>query len=72
MDRKHLSEVPYEIKQIRALDRIDNLLEMTDASADFKKLYAEESLLLADVLGPGALVDDLRCIARNMKDSVII
>lgn len=72
MDRKHLSEVPFEIKQIKALDRMDNLLEMTGASADFKKLYIEESLLLADALGTGALVDELRSIARNMKDSVII
>lgn len=70
LDRKHLSDVPAEVKQIKAIDRIDNLLEMTDSPADFKRLYAEESLLLADALGTGPLVDDLRAIARRMKESV--
>lgn len=70
MDRKHLSEAPVQVKQIKALDRIDNLLEMTDAPADFKKLYAEESLLLADALGEGPLVDELRALAGKIKGSV--
>jgi (p)ppGpp synthase/HD superfamily hydrolase len=70
LDRKHLSEVPFEIKQIKAIDRIDNLLEISGATTDFKKLYAEESMLLADVLGTGPLVDELRSIARNLKESV--
>ena len=69
LDRKHLSEVPAEIKLIKAIDRIDNLLEMSGAPADFKKSYAEESLLLADVLGTGSLVDELRMIAMKMKES---
>jgi (p)ppGpp synthase/HD superfamily hydrolase len=67
LDRKHLSEIPDEVKQIKALDRIDNLLEMNEAPEDFKKLYAEESLLLADALGSGPLVDDLRAIAMKIK-----
>src|SRR4029079_8776642 len=67
LDRKHLSEVPEEVKLIQTLDRIDNLLEMTDAPSDFCKLYAEESLLLADVLGTSPIVDDLRTIAKKMK-----
>jgi len=67
MDRKHLSEVPDEVKLIKAIDRIDNLLEMDYAPSDFCKLYAEESLRLADVLGTGPLVDDLRTIANKMK-----
>lgn len=70
LDRKHLSEVPFEIKQIKAIDRIDNLLEIAGAPTDFKKLYAEESLLLADVLGDSPLVHELRSIARNLKESV--
>lgn len=70
MDRKHLAEIPDEVKKIKTLDRIDNLLEMTVASTDFKKTYSEESLLLADVLGTGPLVDELRMIARKMKESV--
>ncbi len=72
LDRKHLAEVPFEVRQIKAIDRIDNLLEIAGASTDFKKLYAEESLLLADVLGDGPLVDELRSIARNLKESVIV
>lgn len=71
LDRKHLSEVPDEVKLIKAIDRIDNLLEMAGASPNFKKLYAEESLLLADALGDGPLIDELRCIARNLKESVL-
>jgi guanosine-3',5'-bis(diphosphate) 3'-pyrophosphohydrolase len=70
MDRDHLSKIPDEVKQIKALDRIDNLLDCMEAPKDFKKLYSQESLLLADVLGTGPLVDELRAIARKMKESV--
>lgn len=70
LDRQRLAEAPIQVKQIKALDRIDNLLELLDAPADFKRLYAEESLLLADVLGSGPLVDELRGIAEKVKDSV--
>lgn len=69
LDRKHLLEVPAEVKLIKAIDRIDNLLEMSGAPADFKKMYAAESLLLADVLGSNPLVDDLRAIAQKMKQA---
>lgn len=70
LDRKHLAEIPAEVKQIKALDRIDNLLDCTGAPVDFKKLYSQESLLLADVLGNGPLVDELRALAQKMKESV--
>lgn len=68
LDRKHLAEIPSEIKLIKAIDRIDNLLEMSGATTDFKRLYSEESLLLADVLGTGPLIDELRAIANKMKE----
>lgn len=68
LDRKHLAEIPPEIKLIKAIDRIDNLLEMSGATTDFKRLYSEESLLLADVLGTGPLIDELRAIANKMKE----
>lgn len=73
MDRRHLSEVPDEVKLIKAIDRMDNLMEMREAPVDFKRLYAEESLLLCDVLSVDGktnfTVDDLRAIARKMKES---
>lgn len=70
LDRKHLEEIPAEVKQIKALDRIDNLLDCAEAPVDFKRLYSQESLLLADVLGSGPLVDELRALAQKMKESV--
>jgi len=70
LDRRHLSEIPAEVKLIKIIDRIDNLMEMVGATNDFKRLYAEESLLLADVLGNGPLIDELRRIAQEMKESV--
>lgn len=69
LDREHISQAPFEVRQIKAIDRLDNLLEMTDAPTDFKKLYAQESVLLADALGEGPLVDELRAVARNIKES---
>lgn len=68
LDRRHLSEVPQEVKLIKAIDRMDNLLEMRGAPADFKRLYAEESLLLAEALGTDPVVDELRRIAQEMKE----
>lgn len=70
MDREHLAKVPDEVKLIKALDRIDNLIDCAPAPADFKRTYSQESLLLADVLGSGPLVDELRAIAQKMKESV--
>lgn len=70
MDREHLAKIPDEVKLIKALDRIDNLLDCMEAPSDFKKLYSQESLLLADVLGSGPLIDELRAIALKMKESV--
>lgn len=70
MDREHLRGAPFEVKQIKLLDRIDNLSEIDDAPTDFKKLYVEESFLLADALGEGPLVDELRAVAGKTKESV--
>lgn len=50
MDREHLANVSPWAKVIKLIDRIDNLREMTQAPDDFKKLYAKESLLLAEAL----------------------
>lgn len=51
MDRDRLAQVSYEVKIIKLLDRIDNVREMTGAPSGFIRIYAEESLLLATVIG---------------------
>lgn len=61
MDRNHLKIAPFRIRVIKALDRLDNLREMGEAAEDFRKIYAEESRLLARALseveaGSGPLV----------------
>lgn len=66
MDRKRLADAPSEIKLIKLLDRIDNLSEMAEAKDDFKKLYAEESILLAETIGAGSLGDELMTIAKDL------
>jgi (p)ppGpp synthase/HD superfamily hydrolase len=51
IDREHLMKQSPEVKMIKMLDRIDNLRDLPGAPAKFKKLYASESLLLAEVVG---------------------
>jgi len=51
IDREHLAAVSREAKLIKLLARIDNLREMAGASANFKRLYAEESAALAETIG---------------------
>lgn len=51
MDRAHLKRAPIEVKWIKMLDRIDNLIDMKGASPDFQKLYGEESILLHEAIG---------------------
>ena len=77
MDRDHLRRVSYWAKVIKALDRIDNLREMEDAPADFKRLYGRESVLLGDVLLAGYshdnllrdLVSELYSLAITLRDT---
>jgi (p)ppGpp synthase/HD superfamily hydrolase len=51
MDRERLVKVSREAKIIKLIDRIDNLRDMFGASVKFVRLYAEESLSLATVIG---------------------
>jgi hypothetical protein len=53
LDWERLSKVSKEAKILKMFDRIDNLREMTNALASFKKLYAEESLELLKAVGDG-------------------
>jgi (p)ppGpp synthase/HD superfamily hydrolase len=50
MDRERIVTISLQAKIIKALDRIDNLREMRDAPADFKKKYFQESRELIAVL----------------------
>ena len=50
MDREHLNKVSFAARIIKLLDRTDNLREMTGADLEFKKKYAQESLLLVECL----------------------
>ncbi len=51
MDREHLATISRPAKLIKLLDRIDNLREVGGASPDFRRLYTQESLLLAEAIG---------------------
>lgn len=73
MDRERLREAPFQVKQIKLLDRIDNLSEMSNAPTEFVKLYVEESLLLAEelvVAGLEELVGELRTVVSRLKEGV--
>lgn len=50
MDRNHLRVAPLEVRVVKAMDRLDNLLEMGGADQSFRAKYSKESLLLADAL----------------------
>lgn len=51
MDRERIANAPNIAKEIKALDRIDNLREMRDAPTDFILIYTEESRDLVDAIG---------------------
>jgi len=51
MDFEYLSSTPPEIKQIKLLDRIDNLREMQGAPDKFGRLYCQESRDLSAAIG---------------------
>ena len=51
MDRDHIAAAPLEARQLKLLDRIDNIREMGGAEPDFARLYAKESGLLLDAIG---------------------
>jgi len=52
MDREHIHSCSYEAQVIKALDRIDNLNEISAAPKDFRELYCQESMLLCKALTP--------------------
>lgn len=74
MDREHLRWAPWEAKIIKMVDRIDNLLDMEGAAWDFRALYAQESIMLADAVGDvdSYLKKDLVDIAQKMKEKAAL
>jgi len=76
MDRVHLSSAPDHIKILKAIDRIDNVRDMALADPDFRKKYANESILLADALLSGKpsetlvkLCSELKALANQLASS---
>lgn len=51
LDRLRLRKVSHEARIIKMIDRIDNLGDMSEADEKFKRIYAEESVLLAEAIG---------------------
>lgn len=66
LDREKLAAAPIEAKQIKLLDRIDNLRELpcTAETAGFFQLYAEESKLLVPIIADGS--PELACELLNV------
>lgn len=62
LDRLHLMNVCNEVKLIKLADRVDNLKGIKDAPEKFRRLYAEESLLL---------LRSLRGINKQLEDEYI-
>ena len=77
MDREHMMKVPERVRIIKAIDRIDNLRDVIRSwdkvSPEYRKMYVNESLLMADALLQGGaseslvrLVEDLRQEANRL------
>lgn len=66
-DRERLKTAPRRAKVVKLIDRIDNLREL-DWSDSFAKVYAEESLLLLEVLKDAdqELAEELRQICHDI------
>lgn len=67
LDREKLAAAPIEAKQIKLLDRIDNLNELPcfPATLSFCKTYAEESDALLQVIG-----DASEPLARELAEAI--
>ncbi len=71
MDREYLAKVSRQAKIIKMLDRIDNLEDLNSRGPEFTVLYAEESQMLAAVIGDAdpQLQKELQCAAsRSVED----
>jgi (p)ppGpp synthase/HD superfamily hydrolase len=68
MDRDHIAKASYWGKVMKCIDRHDNLLDMDLAPLKFKKIYLEESLLLAQVLD--SLEPDLNKLVGDLYETI--
>jgi (p)ppGpp synthase/HD superfamily hydrolase len=59
IDRDRIVLISPNAKLVKCIDRIDNLREMDLSPIGFRRLYADESLRLADVLRSKYLHDEL-------------
>ncbi len=50
MDRERLSRIPMVARIIKAVDRLDNLGDLATGDPAFRRMYASESVALADAL----------------------
>jgi len=71
MDREHVAMVPERVRILKAIDRIDNLRDFMRAgdkvSPKFRRLYAEESRLLADALVQEGASERLLRLVETMR-----
>jgi (p)ppGpp synthase/HD superfamily hydrolase len=71
MDRNHLKVAPYEVRVVKAIDRLDNLREMGEADREFRYMYAGESLLLADALLEAGSGSTLEALVEQLKKAAV-
>ena len=74
MDRLYLNTCSANAQLIKVIDRLDNIRDMEGAPDDFKSLYFDETILLAQTLtkAPAGLVEELMraCIVKPEKVKV--
>jgi (p)ppGpp synthase/HD superfamily hydrolase len=66
MDIARLAEAPAPVKVIKMIDRIDNLMEMSGATAGFRRMYAAESRALLS-----AIRDADRTLAERLANAIL-
>lgn len=71
MDRNHLRIAPLEVRIVKAIDRLDNLLEMGGADEKFRAKYSKESLLLADALVELGSSETLDRYVRRLREAAV-
>jgi len=72
MDRNHLKVAPYDVRVIKAIDRLDNVREMGGADREFRYMYAGESLLLADALVEAGSGSTLEALIEQLKKAAVV
>lgn len=69
-DRNYLATLSRDLRSIKLVDRIDNLHDVMHAPVDFRRMYARESILLAEAIGHecGYLKARLVNLAERVKE----